>query len=150
MNYKELIVCCLMTFNLPLLADPQIAKIATEQAPKAIGPYSQAIQAGSFIFLSGQIGIDPVTGNLAGETLEAQTVQTIKNIEAILAAQGLTLENVVRSEVAIMDLNDFTAMNTIYASKFKHEIQPARTTVQVSKLPKNALIEISCTAYIPQ
>ncbi len=152
-NFKKmaflLATCCLASASLPLLANPHIAKIATDQAPNAIGPYSQAICAGPYIFVSGQIAIDPASGKLAGETIEEQTKQVLKNIEAILAAQGLTLENVVKSEVYLKDLKDFSAMNSIYAGKFSYEIKPARATVQISKLPLDALVEISCIAFIP-
>jgi len=144
-----LTTCCLVSSSLPLLANPGIAKIATDQAPNAIGPYSQAISAGSYVFLSGQIAIDPTLGKLAGDTIEIQTMQVLKNIEAILAAKGLTLENVVKTEVYLKDLKDFAVMNTIYAEKFSYEIKPARATVQVSKLPLDALVEISCIAFIP-
>ena len=144
-----LTTCCLASSSLPLLANPHMTKIATDQAPSAIGPYSQAICAGAYIFVSGQIAIDPALGKLAGETIEEQTKQVLKNIEAILATQGLTLENIVKTEVYLKDLKDFSVMNSIYAEKFSYLIKPARATVQVSKLPLDALIEISCIAYIP-
>lgn len=137
-----LATCCLATSS--LLANPCITKIATDQAPSAIGPYSQAVCTGSYIFVSGQIAIDPATGKLAGLTIEEQTKQVLNNIEAILAAEGMTLENVVKTEVYLKDLKDFSAMNTIYAEKFSYDIKPARATVQISKLPLDALVEISC------
>ena len=142
-------VCCLAFSSLPLLANPSITQIATHQAPQAIGPYSQAICAGSYVFVSGQIAIDPAQGKLSGETIENQTEQVLKNIEAILAARGLTLENVVKTEVYLKDLKDFAVMNRLYAEKFSFAIKPARATVQVSKLPLDALVEISCIAFIP-
>src|SRR5215210_3377064 len=108
-----LATCCLAS-SLPLSANPNISKIATDQAPKAIGPYSQAICAGAYLFVSGQIAIDPASGKLAGETIEEQTKQVLKNMEAILITQGLTLENVVKTEVYLKDLKDFSAMNNIY------------------------------------
>ncbi len=135
--------------SMPLVANSNITQIATNQAPKAIGPYSQAVCAGPYIFLSGQIAIDPAVGKLVGETIVEQTQQVLKNIEAILATQGLTLENVVKTEVYLKDLKDFSAMNSIYAEKFSYEIKPARATVQISKLPLDALVEISCIAFIP-
>jgi 2-iminobutanoate/2-iminopropanoate deaminase len=144
-----LATCCLIS-SLPLLATPNITQIITDQAPKAIGPYSQAICAGDYVFVSGQIAIDPVIGKLSGETIEEQTRQVLKNIEAILVAQGLTLENIVKTEVYLKDLKDFSAMNNIYAEKFSYTIKPARATVQISKLPLDALVEISCVAFIPQ
>lgn len=123
-----------------------IVQIATDQAPKAIGPYSQAVCAGSYVFVSGQIALDP-TGKLVGETIEEQTRQVLKNIKAILVAEGLTLENIVKTEVYLKDLKDFQAMNGVYAEKFTYAIKPARATVQISKLPHDALIEISCVAF---
>lgn len=144
-----MLAICLASSSLPLLANPNITKIATDQAPNAIGPYSQAICAGPYIFISGQIAIDPASGKLTGETTEEQTKQVLKNIEAILAAKGLTLENVVKTEVFLKDLKDFSTMNSIYAEKFAYAIKPARATVQISKLPLDALVEISCIAFIP-
>jgi len=141
--------CCLTSASLPLLAGPDITQIMTDQAPKAIGPYSQGVQAGSFVFISGQIAIDPATSKIAGESIETQTLQVLKNLEAILAAQGLTFENVVKTEVYLKDLKDFQAMNAIYGEKFSYVVKPARATVQVSKLPLDALVEISCVASIP-
>lgn len=142
-------ILCVVSASVPAIADPGITKIATDQAPNAIGPYSQAVCAGSYIFVSGQIAIDPVLGKLAGHTIEQQTIQVLHNIEAILADQGLTLENVVKTEVYLKDLKDFAAMNAIYGEKFSYLIKPARATLQVSKLPLDALIEISCIAFIP-
>lgn len=144
---KMVILFCLMAS--PLLAGPGITQTITDHAPKAIGPYSQAIRAGSYIFVSGQIAIDPRTGKLAGESIEEQTRQVLKNLEAILAAEGLTFENVVKTEVYLKDLKDFQHMNVVYGEEFSFSIKPARATVQISKLPLDALIEISCTAFIP-
>lgn len=152
-NLKKMILVlttCCVAASLPLLANPATTKIETDQAPKAIGPYSQAICAGSFIFVSGQIAIDPAVGKLAGESIEQQTQQVLKNLEAILAAQGLTLESVVKTEVYLKDLRDFSAMNKIYAEKFSYANKPARATVQVSKLPLDALVEISAIAFMPE
>lgn len=132
-----------------LAANLAIFPVQTENAPKAIGPYSQAISAGSYLFVSGQIGLDPTTGKLAGETIELQTEQTLRNLEAILFSQGLTLENVVKTEVFLKDLKDFQVMNALYAEKFSYEVKPARATIEVSNLPLNAKIEISCIAFIP-
>jgi 2-iminobutanoate/2-iminopropanoate deaminase len=144
-----LTVCCGLFTTLSAAANPGITQIATDQAPKAIGPYSQAIKAGSYIFVSGQIAIDPTTAKLAGQTIEEQTRQVLKNMEAILVSYGLTLENVVKTDVYLKDLKDFQAMNVIYAEKFSYPIKPARATVQVSKLPMDALVEIVSVAYIP-
>lgn len=152
-NFKKaaflLTTCCLASASLPLSANPHLIQIETTHAPKAIGPYSQAICAGHYVFISGQIAIDPSIGKLSGETIETQTRQVLKNMEAILEAHGLTLENVVKTEVYLKDLKDFQAMNGIYGEKFCFAIKPARATVQVSKLPLDALVEISCVAFIP-
>ena len=152
-NFKKsallLTTCCLAT-ALPLLANPDLTQIVTEHAPKAIGPYSQAVCAGSYVFISGQIAIDPAVSKITATTIEDQTKQVLKNLEAILAAQGLTLENVVKTDVYLKDLKDFQAMNAIYGEKFSFSIKPARATVQVSKLPMDALVEISCVAYMPE
>lgn len=153
-NFKKTImtlaVCCVSALSLPLIGHECITQVSTDQAPKAIGPYSQAIHAGSYLFVSGQIALDPKTGKMAGETIELQTKQVLKNLEAILAAEGLTVENVVKTEVYLKDLKDFQVMNTIYAEQFSSAVKPARATVQVSKLPHDALVEISCTAFIPE
>ena len=125
-------MACCITSASPLVANNGINQIITDQAPKAIGPYSQAIYAGSYVFVSGQIAIDPATSKLAGSSIEDQTKQVLKNIEAILNAQGLTFENVVKTEVYLKDLNDFQAMNGIYAEKFTFAAKPARATVQIT------------------
>lgn len=149
--------CGLIVASFPLLGkcykpftDPEITRVITTQAPAAIGPYSQATRAGNQIFVSGQIGVDPTTSQLAGPSIEEQTKQALNNVEAILATQGLSLENVVRVEVYLTDLADFTNMNTVYGHRFTYDVKPARTTVQVSKLPRDARIEITCLAYIPE
>lgn len=121
--------------------------IETEHAPRAIGPYSQAVAAGSFLFVSGQIPIDPKTGVISATTIEEQTEQVIDNIEAILKSENLSLKHVVKTEVYLKDLQDFTAMNHIYTQRFSHAIKPARQAMQVAKLPMDARIEISCIAY---
>ena len=125
-----------------------IIEVSTDQAPKAIGPYSQAVRAGQYLFISGQLGVDPATGQMKGSTIEEQTDQVLNNIEAILNAEGLTFENVVKSEVYLKDLNDFKAMNAIYAARFSQNVKPARQAMQVARLPLDAMIEISCIAYI--
>lgn len=125
-----------------------LKSIHTDQAPKAIGPYSQAVAAGPFLFVSGQIPIDPQTGSLCGETIEEQTVQVLNNIEAILHAAGLTLENVAKTEVYLKDMQDFATVNALYAARFSHPVKPARQAMQVAKLPMDVRIEISCIAYI--
>lgn len=122
--------------------------IETEHAPKAIGPYSQAIAAGPYLFLSGQIPIDPKVGKIVESTIEAQTKQVIDNIEAVLAAEGLSLVDVVRTEVYLKDMQDFSEMNAVYAERFDHATKPARTTIQAAKLPMDCRIEITCIALL--
>ncbi len=126
------------------------SRINSKKAPKAIGPYSHAVRAGDTVYVSGQIALDPATGKIAGTTIEEQTRQTLKNIQAILAEAGLTLEDVVKSEVFLKDIDDFSRMNAVYAEMFGKEVKPARATMQIAKLPFDALIEIVCTAYAPQ
>lgn len=124
-----------------------IRAVETEHAPKAIGPYSQAVAAGPFLFVSGQIPIDPKTNTLSATTIEEQTEQVIDNIEAILKSAHLSLEDVVKTEVYLKDLHDFSAMNQVYARRFSHAVKPARQAFQVAKLPMDVRIEISCVAY---
>lgn len=133
-----------------LSAHPNIQEITTEAAPRAIGPYSQAVRAGQYLYVSGQLPIDPLTGTFAGDTIEEQTEQVLSNIEAILQAQGLTFEHVAKAEVYMKNLSDFKNMNAIYASRFTAPVKPARQTMQVAKLPMDALVEISCIAFIPE
>ncbi len=124
-----------------------LMKIETENAPKAIGPYSQGISAAQFVFTSGQIPLDPVTGNLVEGDIRKQTHRVIDSLEAILAAAGCSLGHVVRVDIFLKNLkDDFAAMNEEYAKRFEGFIPPARQTVEVSQLPKGADIEISCIA----
>ncbi len=116
--------------------------IATEKAPAAIGPYSQGICVGNLIFLSGQLGLDPATGTLV-EGVEAQTNQALQNVAAMLDSIGLTMENVVKTTVFLADINDFAAVNAVYAQHFSGAF-PARSAVQVAALPKGGLVEIEC------
>ena len=118
--------------------------IATTKAPGAIGPYSQAIDAGAFIFISGQIPVNPETGNIP-EGITAQTAQSISNIKAILAEAGLSVDNVVKSTVFLADMGDFAAMNAVYAENFTAPF-PARSAVAVKELPKQVLVEIEVIA----
>lgn len=118
--------------------------IQTDRAPAAIGPYSQAVRVGNTLYVAGQIGIDPSTGNLV-EGIEQQTHQVLKNIQAILEAAGFSINDVVQSQVFLADLSHYPAMNEIYASYFK-EKPPARAAVQVARLPRDALVEIMVTA----
>lgn len=121
-------------------------KIETDAAPAAIGPYSQAIETNDFLFISGQIPIDPTVGKIVETTIEGQTRQVLAHIESILKAAGLNWEHVVKTEVFLYDMNDFQKMNTLYAEKFPHNAKPARQAIQVARLPMDALIEISCIA----
>ncbi len=119
-------------------------QIATTKAPGAIGPYSQGIDVGSIVFISGQIPVDPATGAIA-EGITAQTTQSLANVKAILAEAGLTVDNVVKTTVFLADMGDFTAMNEVYASVFTAPF-PARSAVAVKTLPKNVLVEIEVIA----
>jgi 2-iminobutanoate/2-iminopropanoate deaminase len=119
--------------------------VSTPTAPGAIGPYSQAIRAGSLLFVSGQVPIDPATGHLVEGDIAAQTRRVFQNIGEILAAGGASFDHVVRTTVFLADMNDFTAMNEVYATFFAAPA-PARATVQVSRLPKDARIEIDVIA----
>ena len=121
--------------------------VATPSAPAAIGPYSQAIRAGSLLFVSGQVPIDPATGQLVAGDIAVQTHRVFGNISEILKAGGASLDHVVRTTVFLADMNDFTAMNDVYATYFASPA-PARATVQVSRLPKDARIEIDVIAVI--
>lgn len=125
-----------------------LKKISTENAPNAIGPYSQAVVAGDFLFASGQIALDPKTGNLVPGGIKEQTKQVIDNLEAVSKARNIGLERVVKTTVYLKDLAHFSEMNEVYAQKFVSDPKPARETVQVAKLPRDALVEISCVAYM--
>jgi 2-iminobutanoate/2-iminopropanoate deaminase len=119
--------------------------IETTQAPAAIGPYSQAVQAGNLLFVSGQIPLDPQTGNLVTDGIEPETHRVMKNIEAILEAAGLSFHNVVKTTIFLKSMDDFAKVNTVYASYFTGNF-PARETVEVAGLPKGARVEISVIA----
>ena len=119
--------------------------ISTEQAPKALGPYSQAIKAGGFIFCSGQIPIDPAANAVVATTIEDQTRQAITNLGNVLRAAGSGLAKVVKTTVFISDMNDFAALNGVYAEMFG-ETKPARSCVQVARLPKDVKLEIEAIA----
>ncbi|MBI3236291.1 MAG: hypothetical protein HYZ48_01070, partial [Chlamydiales bacterium] len=118
----------------------------TPHAPKAIGPYSQAVAFENFVFLSGQIPIDPVSSQIQEKTIEGQTKQVFANIEAILQAEGLGFSDIIKVEVYLADMKDFQAVNTLYAQKFSNGVKPARQLMQVARLPLDSLIEISCIA----
>lgn len=119
--------------------------IATNNVPAAIGPYSQAVQVGNMLFASGQLGLDPATGNFVEGGVKEQTEQAFKNIHAILAEAGLTIDNVVKTTVFLADMADFAVMNEVYAQQFTGTF-PARSAVAVKTLPKNGLVEIEIIA----
>lgn len=119
--------------------------ISTDKAPKAIGPYSQAVKVGSWLFLSGQIPLDPATGNVVAGGIAEQTERVLKNIEAVLAAKGLNFKHVVKTTIFLTDIGTFATVNEIYGRYFK-EPYPARSTVQVAKLPKEVSVEIEVIA----
>ena len=119
--------------------------VVTNRGPKPIGPYSQAIKSNGFLFISGQVGVDPASGEFAGPTIQQQTERMLENVKAILEAGGASLSHVVKTTVFLKDMNDFAAMNEVYA-RFFTAAPPARSTVQVARLPKDALVEIEVVA----
>ena len=127
----------------------EIIQINTQQAPTAIGPYSQAVRAGSFVFVSGQLPLDPATGKMVDGDIRAMTKRVMENLESILKEAGLGFENVVRMDIFMKDLSEFTTVNDEYGKHFKSHIKPARQTIQVAKLPLDAPMEISCIAFKP-
>ncbi len=129
------------------MATTQWGVIATDQAPKAIGPYSQAITVGNFVFTSGQVALDPATGELVAGDIAAQTRKAFENMRAVLQAAGTDLDRVVKTTVFLTDMGDFAAMNEVYATFFT-AAPPARSTVAVAALPKGARFEIECVALI--
>ena len=124
-----------------------LSAVSTGSAPKALGPYSQAIRAGQFLFVSGQVPIDPATGEFVAGTISDQTRRTLTNIGEILKAGGASFQQVVRTTVYLADLADFPAMNETYATFFTAP-QPARSTIQAAKLPRDARIEIDVIAFL--
>lgn len=126
---------------------PLMKAIATSFAPAAIGPYSQAIRAGDFVFLSGQIPLDPKTGELVEGDIAVQTERVLDNLAAVLAEAGCSFGHVVRTTIYLTDLGNFQAVNQAYAKRFK-TVPPARATVQVAALPKGAQVEIDAIAYL--
>ncbi|MFO0678461.1 MAG: RidA family protein [Polyangiaceae bacterium] len=123
--------------------------VATKSAPAAIGPYSQAVRAGEFVFLSGQIPLDPETGTMVTGTIAEETERVMKNLEAVLAAAGATFANVVRTTIFLADMNDFAEVNGVYGKRFE-SAPPARATVAVAGLPKGARVEIDAVAFVPK
>ena len=122
--------------------------ISTAQAPPAIGPYSQAVRAGALLFLSGQIPLDPASGQIVAGDFVAQAERTMNNLAAVLAAAGCRFEDVVRTTIYLVDLGQFAAVNEVYG-RFFHPPFPARATVQVAALPRGALVEIDAIAVVP-
>ena len=120
--------------------------IFTDKAPAPIGPYSQAVLAGDTLYTSGQIPLDPATGELVGGSIEEETKQVMENLKAVLQAAGMDFSNVVKTSIFIMNMDDFAAINTVYGSYINEETAPARETVQVARLPKSVNVEISMIA----
>lgn len=134
-------------FRIKNMSTPFI-KIDTSTAPKALGPYSQAVKAEPYVFVSGQLPLDMQTGKLVAPDIRLQTKYVLDHLEAVLKASGGSLKDVVRCDVFLKDLNDFAAFNEEYATRFNQPIPPARQTIQVARLPLDALVEISCIAII--
>lgn len=124
----------------------QKKSILTEHAPKPIGPYSQAIQAGPWVFCSGQISLSPVTGSVVGADVETQTVQVLENLKAVLVAAGCTLESVVKTTIFLKSMADFPTVNAVYGTYFTG-VTPARSTIEVARLPKDVFVEIEAIAF---
>lgn len=122
--------------------------IFTENAPAPIGPYNQAVLVGNTLYTSGQIALHPKTGALVLDSIELETKQVMENMKAVLEAAGMTFENVIKTSIFIMNMNDFVAINSVYATYFDEKTAPARETVQVACLPRNVNIEISMLAML--
>ena len=141
--------CLLLLFAIALMTTPSFTQekkvVASKDAPQPIGPYSQAIKAGGFVFASGQIALNPATGKLIEGDIKAQTERVLKNLTAVLGAAGSSMDRVVRTTVFLKNISDFPAMNEVYGQFFKNE-PPSRTTVGVAALPRDALLEIDVVA----
>ena len=124
-------------------------RIHSSDAPAAVGPYSQAVRVGEFVFTAGQVALDPVSGELVGDDVATQTEQVMHNLRAVLAAAGTDLAHVVKTTVFLKSMGDFAAMNAVYARHFPEPF-PARSTVEVGALPKGGLVEIECVSLIPK
>ncbi len=122
--------------------------IFTDKAPAPIGPYNQAVLAGNTLYTSGQIALNPITMELVIDSIEQETEQVMQNLKAVLEAANMTFENVIKSTIFIMDMDDFAKINVVYGSYFNEKTAPARETVQVARLPKNGTIEISMIAML--
>ncbi|MFL5691961.1 MAG: RidA family protein [Ktedonobacteraceae bacterium] len=127
----------------------QRTQISTNQAPAAIGPYSQAIRSGQFIYTAGQVALDPASGEIVGADVQAQTHRVLQSLQAVLTSAGSSLANVVKTTVFLSSMSDFQAMNAVYATYFGQPA-PARSTVAVAELPRKALVEIECIAVIDE
>lgn len=149
--FFALVACTTETLERPELTEEKTQKkqIQTDQAPDAIGPYSQAIQVGQTVYLAGQIAIDPATNEMVTDSIEAETRQVMVNLEAVLQAAGMDFSHVVKTTIFMQDLANFSKVNEIYGSYFEAD-PPARETVQVAALPKNASLEISMIAVKTQ
>jgi 2-iminobutanoate/2-iminopropanoate deaminase len=139
-----LIPVCLLS---GCMTNNAITVVTSDDAPKAIGPYSQAIRTGDLVFCSGQIGLSPETGQLVGEDISKQTEQALKNLQAILEAAGSDLSHVVKVTIFMTDMGNYATINEVY-SQFFTDVKPARSAVEVTKLPKGALVEIECIATL--
>jgi 2-iminobutanoate/2-iminopropanoate deaminase len=148
-NDCELARSCYTIHSSSLKEKPQMHKetVSTDKAPKAIGPYEQAIKVGDFIYTAGQIPIDPATGNFIGGGIAEQTRQVLNNLKAVLEAGGSSLDRVVKATVFLKDIADFAAMNEVYA-EYLGKSKPARSTVAVAELPRGALVEIDFVALV--
>jgi 2-iminobutanoate/2-iminopropanoate deaminase len=129
------------------MATSELKTVHTSNAPKAIGPYSQAVRAGNLVYTAGQVALDPASGQLVEGGIEAQTRRVLDNLAAVLEAAGSSLANVVKTTVYLQDLGEFAAMNAVYAEYFTSQ-PPARSTVQVAALPRGSRIEIDCVAVL--
>lgn len=125
------------------------AAIVTERAPAAIGPYSQAVRVGDLVFTSGQIALDPASGQMIQGGIEAETKQVLENLTQVLAAAGCSWNDVVKSTIFLADLGDFALVNRMYGERVAGAVLPARSTVQVAKLPRGAAVEIDLIAHLP-
>ena len=127
----------------------EYTQISTPHAPAAIGPYSQAIRSGKFLYTSGQIPLDPISGEIVGTDIRSQTHRVLQNVQAVLQGGGASLKSVVKTTVFLVHMSDFQAMNEVYASYFG-AVAPARSTVAVAELPRQALVEIECVALVEE
>lgn len=132
------------------MSQDQKITVHSDHAPAAIGPYSQAVRVGNLVYTSGQVALDPLTGQLTGSTAAEQTVRVFENLEAVLAAAGTDLSKVFKTVVFLKNMNDFSAMNEVYARYLAPDgiVPPARSTVEVARLPKDALVEIEVIAQL--